>query len=366
MKIKQKNKLSSMLFGILLGYSFNLFAQFPSKKEVVNQMRRVADYQMAQQWSKAKQPNGRLVMGPKTWEAGAFYPGILEVFRQTKDKKYLNHLMQLAKNNNYAHGPDIRNADDLAILQTYLELYEIKKNPLYLNATKDALDSIMMAPKNGTLEYSWCDLLFMGPPVWSRYAKITKDQKYTVYQDKIYFEAVDNLLDKEHHLFYRDDRFKTFKSKNDKLIFWSRGNGWVMAGLARYLEYSPKNNPNRERFEGLLREMATALRPLQQPDGFWKANLLEPQLYPMGETSGTAFFCYAIAWGISNRILDKKEYLPVVEKAWKALSSSILPDGKLGFVQGGGDRPNSSAFDKSNWYSAGGFLMAGRQVYKLL
>jgi hypothetical protein len=90
MKIKQKNKLSIMLFGILLGYSFNLFAQFPSKKEVVNQMRRVADYQMAQQWSKAKQPNGRLVMGPKTWEAGAFYPGILEVFRQTKDKKYLN------------------------------------------------------------------------------------------------------------------------------------------------------------------------------------------------------------------------------------------------------------------------------------
>lgn len=349
-----------LLFGI------SVSAQLPSRKEIVKQMRRVADFQMAQQWSTARQPNGRLVMGPKTWEAGAFYPGILEVYRQTKEVKYLNHVKELAKNNNYEHGADIRNADDLAILQSYLELYEFEKDQKYLKATKDALDSIMMAPKSGALEYSWADLLFMGPPVWARYAKITGDRKYLDYQDKIYFEAVDNLLDKQHHLFYRDDRFKTLKSKNGKLIFWSRGNGWVVAGLTRYLSYLPKNDPRRGQYEALLREMAAALKPLQQEDGFWKSNLLEPQLYPMGETSGTAFFCYAIAWGINNGVLDKKEYLPVVEKAWKALSTAINPDGRLGFVQGGGDRPNSSGYDKSNWYSAGGFLMAARQVHKLI
>jgi len=111
--------------------------------------------------------------------------------------------------------------------------------------------------------------------------------------------------------------------------------------------------------------MALELKSLQQVDGFWKSNLLELKLYPMGETSGTVFFCYAIAWGINNGILEKKEYLPVVKNAWKALSSAIHPDGQLGFVQPGGDRPYLSTYELSNWYSAGGFLMAARQVLKL-
>lgn len=359
------NKPNIILFGLLLLYSFAAFAQLPSKKEIVNQMRMVADFQMAQQWSTARQANGQLVMGPKTWEAGAYYPGILDTYRQTKDKKYLDYVKQLAKNNNYGHGPDIRDANDLAILQTYLELYEIDPNPLYLRATKSALDSIMMTPKNGTQEYSWCDLLFMGPPVWSRYAKIANDPKYLNYHDKIYWEAVADLKSEEYHLFYRDDRFKTLKSASGKPIFWSRGNGWVIAGLVRYLDYIPKNYPSRKKYEALLIEMAAALKPLQQADGFWKTNLLEPQQYPIGETSGTAFFCYGIAWGINHGVLSKKEYLPVVEKAWKALGTAIHPDGKLGYVQPGSDRPNTTDYEKNNWYSAGGFLMAGRQVYNL-
>jgi len=360
-----QTRINNVFIAVFLLLPFLSYSQLPAKKEIIHQMRKVADWQMAQQWRTDRLPNGRLVMGPKSWEAGAFYPGILEIYRQTKDKKYLEHVKRVAKNNEYQRGPSLRNADDQAILQTYLELYEFEKDLVYLTSTKSTLDSIISNPQNGAIEYSWADLLFMGPPIWSRYAKITEDYNYLNYQDKIFWEAVDNLKNKDNSLFYRDDRFKTIKSDNNKAVFWSRGNGWVIAGLVRYLDYLPKGYPSRKKYENLLIEMAGVLKPLQQPDGFWKANLLEPELFPMGETSGTAFFCYAIAWGINKGILSKKQYLPVVEKAWKALNTAIHPDGKLGFVQGGGDRPNVSDYNKSNWYSAGGFLMAGRQVYKL-
>jgi unsaturated rhamnogalacturonyl hydrolase len=339
--------------------------KLPTDKVITKQMRAVADYQLVQKWSQAKHANGKLIMSPKTWEAGAFYPGILDIYRVTKDKKYLKAVQAVAELNNYDRGPELRNADDQAILQTYMELYEFDKNPKDLIATKLTLDSIMTAPKDGSLEYSWSDLLFMGPPVWSHYSKISKDLKYLDFQNTIYWEAVNNLLDDNYHLFYRDNRFKTMKGETGKPIFWSRGNGWVIAGLVRVLDDMPKNYPAREKYEKLLLDMATSLKQLQQSDGFWKSDLLNPSKYPMGETSGTAFFCYGISWGINHGILDKKTFLPVVEKAWGALSSAVQPNGKLGFVQPGGDRPYISTPEMSNWYSAGGFLMAAKQILKL-
>lgn len=359
-----KNK--KLLTLIMVATSYSLQAQeLPSDKEIKEKMRAVADFQLSQKWSQAKKPNGTLVMSPITWEAGAFYPGILEVYRVTKDKKYLNAVKDVAKYNKYNRGPELRNADDQAILQSYLELYKYDKDEIYLKATKLTLDSIIANPKNGALEYSWCDLLFMGPPIWSRYAKISKDSKYLDFGDKIYWEAVNNLLDKENHLFYRDDRFKTMKGETGKPIFWSRGNGWVIAGIARVLDYMPKNYANRASYEKLLLTMATSLKQQQQADGFWKSDLLNPNKYPMGETSGTAFFCYGIAWGINNGVLDKETFLPVVKKSWTALESAIQENGKLGWVQPGGDRPYLSKPEMSNWYSAGAFLMAGKQVLKL-
>jgi unsaturated rhamnogalacturonyl hydrolase len=363
MVMKYKKKL--WVFFAMVALAVPAFAQEePVSKNVIVQMEKVADWQLAQKWPTKRLANGKLVMGPKTWESGAFYPGILDMYRVSGDKKYLNAVIELARSNNYEHGAETRNADDQAILQTYLELYEFDKNPRYLEAAKRVIDSVMHDPMPGDKEYTWCDLMFMGPPLWSRYAKVTGNKKYLDYQDKIYWEALGNFQDATYRLFYRDFRFKTMQAEN-KPIFWSRGNGWVVAGLVRFMEYMPQDYKDRKKYEDLLVSIAAALKPLQQKDGFWKSNLLLPDLYPKGETSGTAFFCYGIAWGINHGILDRKEYLPVVQNAWNALVAAIHPDGKLGYVQPGGDRPNNPDYEMSNWYSAGGFLMAGKQVLQL-
>ncbi len=65
--------------------------------------------------------------------------------------------------------------------------------------------------------------------------------------------------------------------------------------------------------------MAAKIVALQQPDSSWHASLYDPVTFSTKESSGTALFCYGMAWGINHGILSKKKYLPVVEKAWGLL-----------------------------------------------
>ena len=46
------------------------------------------------------------------------------------------------------------------------------------------------------------------------------------------------------------------------------------------------------------------------------------------ETSGTTLFVYGMAWGVRNGLLDRKEYLPVLLKAWNAMvKDAVHPNG---------------------------------------
>ena len=71
-------------------------------------------------------------------------------------------------------------------------------------------------------------------------------------------------------------------------------------------------------------------------------------------------------------MLDKKEYLPVLLKAWNAMvQDAVHPDGCLGYVQGTGKEPKDGqpvTYDKIpdfEDYGIGCFLLAGTEVYKL-
>jgi Predicted unsaturated glucuronyl hydrolase involved in regulation of bacterial surface properties, and related proteins len=66
--------------------------------------------------------------------------------------------------------------------------------------------------------------------------------------------------------------------------------------------------------------MCAALLPLQRSDGYWNVSLNDPDNFGGKEVSGTSLFIYGFAWGINNKILDKKIYLPAITKAWNAMS----------------------------------------------
>jgi len=153
---------------------------------------------------------------------------------------------------------------------------------------------------------------------------------------------------------------------NGKKVFWSRGNGWVAAGLVRVLKELPKDRPSRHFYLQQYKEILARAAELQQPDGLWRASMLDPVAYPGGESSGTGFFTYAIAWGINNKILDRKKYLPVVKKAWDGLNTLLHPDGMVGWTQPTGFDPRRN-FTADSWevYGAGAYLLAASEIIKL-
>lgn len=183
--------------------------------------------------------------------------------------------------------------------------------------------------------------------------------------NKEYKATYDLLFDKDERLFYRDSRYLTQKEANGAKVFWGRGNGWVLGGLAEMLQDFPKNDKNRKFYEELFVTLSARVAELQSADGFWHASMLDPASYPSPETSATGFIVYALAYGVNEGLLDKDTYLPIVEKGWKALVSAVETDGKLGYVQPIGADPKKVTRDMTEVYGVGAFLLAGNQIYKM-
>jgi len=91
--------------------------------------------------------------------------------------------------------------------------------------------------------------------------------------------------------------------------------------------YFPEKYSRRDWYIHLHKTIARSVAKLQGEDGFCRSSLLDPDKFPDPEISGTAFYCYAIAWGINNGYLDRDKYLPVVMKAWKGLVGAVHSDG---------------------------------------
>jgi rhamnogalacturonyl hydrolase YesR len=93
--------------------------------------------------------------------------------------------------------------------------------------------------------------------------------------------------------------------------------------------------------------------------------LLDASNYPLPEVSGSAFFTYAIAWGINHRMLDSDKYLPVVMRAWAGMLTHVYADGRLGCIQPIGEAPADYKPSSSYNFGVGAFLLAGAAVEAL-
>lgn len=129
------------------------------------------------------------------------------------------------------------------------------------------------------------------------------------------------------------------------------------------------HTPLADEFIQLLVKMAESLKDRQRPDGFWNVSLDDALHYCGPETSGTALFTYAMAWGLNHGYLDEPTYLPVVARAWNGLvQKAVHNDGRLGFVQGAGESPWAPAevsYATTSNFGVGVFLLAGSEVFKL-
>jgi rhamnogalacturonyl hydrolase YesR len=197
-------------------------------------------------------------------------------------------------------------------------------------------------------------------------SRITGDQRYREYADSEFWATKDLLFDRDEHLFYRDSRFFGQRGPEGEKIFWGRGNGWVFAGLINILAELPRDHPNRPRYEALFIEMAETLLTRQRSDGFWSASLMSSPESSTAEASGSAFFTYGIASGVSNGLLNRKRFAVVAMRGWNALVGAIDSDGRLGRVQQIADRPGPVDVNGSQFYGSGALLLAGTAIKAML
>jgi hypothetical protein len=208
-----------------------------------------------------------------------------------------------------------------------------------LSHPSDATNLDFSQPRGKASElWSWCDSLFMAPPAWARLTTATGDEKYLNFAVTNWWRTTDYLYDTNEHLFFRDSTYFNKREANGAKVFWSRGNGWVMGGLVRVLQFLPMNSPDRP---------------------------LDPDSYPLKETSGSGFYAYALAWGVNQGLLDRAQFEPAVRKAWTALVACVDADGKLTHVQPIGADPKKFTDDSTEVYGTGAFLLAGSEVYRM-
>jgi rhamnogalacturonyl hydrolase YesR len=186
-------------------------------------------------------------------------------------------------------------------------------------------------------------------------------------------EGGNGLFNPEDGLWWRDADFDPpYTEPNGEDSYWSRGNGWVIVALAKVLDIIPEDAPHRDQYIEDLEVMAEALAEVQREDGFWNVSLHDEDHYGGKELSGTASFVYGMAYGVNNGLLDAEKYIPIIEKAWKAMIEDSLHDnGFLGYVQSTGKEPKDGqplSYDKIpdfEDYGLGLFLLAGTEIYKM-
>lgn len=325
---------------------------------IAARMKRVADWQLAN-------PVAINEKNENDWARAAFYTGIMATYTTTQDRKYVDAARAWSSSFDWKLAKRFRHADDHAKGQTYLELYALEHDPRMIGDVRNTFDSLILDPRKGREDWWWCDALFMAPPVLARLAAATGDDKYLSYLDSMFWDTYAFLYDKDEHLFYRDKGYFNRRTPNGKKTFWARGNGWVMAGTVRVLQYMPKDHPTYNRYVDLLKAMAASVKKIQSTDGLWRPSLLDESEVPHPETSGSAFFCYAMAWGINQGILKRSDYLPVVQKAWRELNRYVTEQGKLQWVQPIGAAPDKVTLDDNQEYGSGAFLLAGSELYKM-
>lgn len=316
------------------------------------------------------------LVGQREWVAGSWYIGLFDWAELTNNNLYYDCLKKIFDKQSWQLGNRLYDADDICVAQTYIDMYNKFKDLHMVESTFARVEWIVNNPSKGSVDFqerkyfrerwTWCDALFMAPPVYSRLYTLTGNKKYMYFADAEFKATYNHLYDKTEKLFYRDSRYFGKLESNGKKVFWGRGNGWVIGGLVEILKtLSVDDKEFRPFYEKLFIEFATRLSEIQGEKGYWHASLLDPKAYPSPETSSTGFIVYGLAYGINQGYLSKQAFLPVVKKGWKALVEAVDMEGKLGWVQPLGFDPKKVTREMTEIYGAGSFLMTACEIYKL-
>ena len=379
MRRKSRLFVLSSILVIISCFFNNTAAQSISKAKTMEAMVLANKYFMAKWPDAGKEIMTDRVRPSNIWTRAVYYEGLMALYKIKRDTAYLNYAIRWGESHKWGlrSGIKTRNADDQCCGQTYIDLYLIDSSKKErIRDIKTSIDNMLTTDK--TDDWNWVDAIQMSMPVYVRLGAIYKDDRYFKRMYDMFMftklkHGTNGLYSPVDHLWWRDKDFvPPYKEPNGESCYWSRGNGWVLAALVRTMDFLPDKSTYKKEFISTYKQMVEAIAKCQREDGFWNVSLHDSTDFGGKEVSGTALFVYGIAWGINNGTLNKKEYLPIVTKAWNGLvTESLHPNGFLGYVQGTGKQPKDSqpaGYDNvPNFedFGLGCFLLAGSEIYKM-
>ena len=324
--------------------------------------------------------------GNAFWDNAAYHTGNMEAyyitgndeFRKYSENWAIKNQWKGAKSDNranwkYSYGEN----DDFVLFgdwqicfQTYIDLHNIHPDQNKIARAIEVMEYQMSTEKNDY--WWWADGLYMVMPVMTKLYNLTGNEMYLDKLDQYMKVSKEIMYDEETGLFFRDGKYvyPKHKSLNQKKDFWARGDGWVLAGLAKVLQDMPKDSKYFEDFKTTYLRMAKTIAEIQQAEGYWTRSMLDPEHATGPERSGTAFFTYGLLWGVNNGYLDEATYMPTIKKAWKYLTETALQDdGTIGYVQPIGERaiPGQIVNARSTAnFGVGAFLLASSEMIKYI
>jgi rhamnogalacturonyl hydrolase YesR len=212
-----------------------------------------------------------------------------------------------------------------------LEIFMQTKEQKYLDLGKSFADKQWekTTPDGITSEARyWIDDMFMITAVQVQAYRATGEVKY-IDRAALAMVAYLDKLQQPNGLFYH---------ALDTPFYWSRGNGWVAAGMAELLRSLPKKYPKRARIMEGYKKMMASLLKYQAEDGLWRQLIDKPEAW--SETSGTGMFTFAMVTGVKSGWLDKKAYGKAARAAWLGLVKNIDKDANVANVCAGTNKLN--------------------------
>ena len=349
------------------------YGDMPAADELLHVLTKVNDYYTANH----PDPTTPTFVGRERpsnlWTRAVYFEGLSALHAVAPKDEYLRYMYDWGDFHGWKprNGNTTRNADDYCCGQTYIDLYRLLGEEKMVSNLRQHAD--MLVDSAGVEDWWWVDALQMGMPYLMKLAAVTGDRRYRDKAMEMYRWTRDTndggLFNKTDGLWWRDPDFNApYTEPNGRNCYWSRGNGWAYAALARVMEETGIDEELRRDF--VL--MSAAIARCQRNDGFWNCSLHDETHYGGPETSGTALFVYGMAWGVRQGLLEGDTYLPVLLRAWNAIAThAIHDDGFIGYVQGTGKQPKDgqpTAYDSQpdfDDFATGCVLLAGTEVYKL-
>jgi len=280
-----------------------------------------------------------------TYDHGLVLKGIEQVWRNTRDKQYLNFIQRNMDHfvsddgSIRTYSLDDYNIDNILPGRNLLFLYKITGQEKYRKAAALLREQLKTHPrtsaggfwhKNIYPSQMWLDGLYMGEPFYAEYAA-------TFHEDAAFDDIAKQFILMERHA--RDDKTgllyhgwdesrkqrwsnpKTGRSPN----FWGRAMGWYAMALVDTLDHFPRRHPQRTELVAILNRLARAVAKYQEPSsGLWyqvldkggeKGNYLE--------SSAACMFVYALAKGVRNGYLPAS-YRQVAQKGYRGIRKEFV------------------------------------------